>query len=350
LRLRLPLIAALAVSAALPAAAPAAVTIGSNLAGTGADNLGAYCPSGGVCTGTNLSLPPGSTAANGLVSPINGVVVRWRVKSGSSGNPVTLRVLRPAGGATFTGAGTSTPAATASGISGFFPTRLPIRAGDSVGLNIANSALVWANTAGANGLVWGSLNGYPAGLADGGTAAGAAQGNKELLVQAVVEPDVDGDGFGDETQDGCPADATRQAPPCATGPVNPDANPAPVISNLRVSPARFRLGSPARIRFTLSETTRYRLAFDQARPGRRRGTRCRLQTRLVRTGRRCTHYTRRGTIRATGSAGAKRRVFRGRIRGRALPLGRYRLTATGVDRQGKAARAKRTFFTLRRRG
>jgi hypothetical protein len=336
---------ALLVLVLAPAPGEAAVTIGSNLNGTGADNLGGYCPGGGTCTGTNLSLPAGSTAAGGLTSPISGVVVRWRVKSGSAGNPVSLRILRPAGGASFTGAGTRTGGTTTANIAET-ASRVSIQAGDSIGLNIGNSALVWANTGGANGLVWGSINGFPGGLADGATAAGAAQNGKELLVQATVEPDADGDGFGDETQDGCPGDAARQAPPCATGPTNPLR---PIVSGLTASPRSIRFGSRMNITFRLSEAARWTLRFEQARPGRVRRGRCRRQTRTIRTGRRCTHYTRRGAVSRNGGPGGVRVVFRGALaNARALPTGRYRVTATARNAQGTSA-PKRTFIRLRPR-
>ena len=34
----------------------------------------------------------------------------------------------------------------------------------------------------------------------------------QLNVSAILEPDADGDGFGDETQDQCPTDASTQGP------------------------------------------------------------------------------------------------------------------------------------------
>ncbi|MDX6699422.1 MAG: hypothetical protein QOE65_2819 [Solirubrobacteraceae bacterium] len=360
----LPSLLAAAALLALPAAAPAAVTIGSNLTGTPADNLGSYCPGGGFCTGTNLALPATSTAANGLTSPINGVVVRWRVKTGSTGNnPVAFRVLRSAGGTSFTGAGTSATeslnASTVNATTGVaeFSTRVAIRTNDSAGLNPGNSALVWANTPGATGVVWGSVNSFPSGLADNQTAAGDGQTAKELLVQAVVEPDADKDGFGDETQDGCPGDPARQTPPCGTGQTNPGGNPpatppgttstSPVISSARVTPASFRLGSLARIRFTLSQKATYTLTFDQALAGRRRGTRCVRQSRTVRTGTRCTVFRRRAVRTGSGVAGANSLTFRGRVAGKALPLGRYRVSFGARNAARSTAVARTARFTLR---
>ena len=35
-----------------------------------------------------------------------------------------------------------------------------------------------------------------------------------LLVSGVIEPDADNDGYGDETQDACPAEASLHVAPC----------------------------------------------------------------------------------------------------------------------------------------
>ena len=55
-------------------------------------------------------------------------------------------------------------------------------------------------------------------LVEGQGARGSSDVTEELLVQATIEPDADGDGFGDETQDQCPTQAgdagpVRRAPP-----------------------------------------------------------------------------------------------------------------------------------------
>jgi hypothetical protein len=50
-------------------------------------------------------------------------------------------------------------------------------------------------------------------LADGQTAP-AFVISSGVLINADVEPDADRDGFGDETQDRCPADASAQGLPC----------------------------------------------------------------------------------------------------------------------------------------
>ena len=51
---------------------------------------------------------------------------------------------------------------------------------------------------------------YSPPLVDGSGARGSNETANELLVAATIEPDADGDGFGDETQDQCPTQATTQ--------------------------------------------------------------------------------------------------------------------------------------------
>jgi hypothetical protein len=138
----------------------------------------------------------------------------------------------------------------------------------------------------------------------------------------------------------------------AAAPVSVDAT-APAVARFRAS-SRTLLGRPARLRsadagaataagpprkitfrYRLSERARMAVALAQARPGRRVNGRC----RPARPGRRsgggaCTRWRRRITLRQLGLAGPNKLVFRGRVRGRRLPEGRYRATAGGADRVG----------------
>jgi hypothetical protein len=108
-------------------------------------------------------------------------------------------VMRPVVATTFTGVGTSDPGVWATGISPSFPTALAIKAGDFVGLQSPNSNLILSNTATASSGFWHMTDLLP----DGTTRAANGTGmNREVNVQAVIEPDVDCDRLGDETQDG----------------------------------------------------------------------------------------------------------------------------------------------------
>src|SRR4051794_36118445 len=138
----LALCAAVILLAAMASPASAAITIGSDL--TVSDGT-ASCDT--PCTGVGTA-PPGPITT----SPIKGVVVRWRVGDGVG--QLTFRVARPAGDSypgddTHTGVGRSqtvtvtTPPSDGDGgrpVISTFPTRVPIGAGDHIGVDLASTS------------------------------------------------------------------------------------------------------------------------------------------------------------------------------------------------------------------
>jgi hypothetical protein len=112
------------------------------------------------------------TLGLGQASDVDGVVTSWTVTSGSPQPAVRLRSEQTTGSGTVTTA-TTDPVDAAPGRA--LAARLPI-------------------------------------AADGRLALVGATGSPAL--QARVEPDGDGDGYGDTTQDACPKDFTSQATPC----------------------------------------------------------------------------------------------------------------------------------------
>jgi uncharacterized repeat protein (TIGR01451 family) len=104
-----------------------------------------------------------------------------------------------------------------------FPVRLPIAAGQGIAMWSADGYDCGFSTSDAGDQVL--FNGDPEPGA--GTSISAQDGgmNERVPLQATIEPDADGDGFGDETQDQCPSDAASHAPCVAdvglTGSVTP---------------------------------------------------------------------------------------------------------------------------------
>ncbi len=156
---------------------------------------------------------PGAT----LDAPIDGVLTRWRVRRGSGGglliaDTITLRVLRPTGTPNeFTASGTSDAHAVPGGSSDpidiyEFPTRLAVAAGDRIGLGTTAGAFTHVGLGGSSYIQ------RVGELGDGGTAlfVPGAFADRLALFNADLEPDADGDGFGDESQDQCPTDASTQ--------------------------------------------------------------------------------------------------------------------------------------------
>jgi hypothetical protein len=93
-----------------------------------------------------------------------------------------------------------------------FATRIPVKAGDHFGVFGTLIDIVFCTNSGNPG----DEVGFFVGDADTGTIAPYTP-TKEVRVPlvAVIEPDKDGDGYGDETQDKCPQSAAYQGP-CPT--------------------------------------------------------------------------------------------------------------------------------------
>ncbi len=189
--------AAIAIAAA-PASASASTTLGSTA-------LASACPGGGTVTYVQRVSPPSASyAAAGA-----GVLTSWSYFRGSvPATTIKLRVLRPTSTAdTFTTVGVTQPQSPAANQVSTYPTRIAVQPGDFLGYT-ATSAGNFSCGGGAAGF---GINSAPGDPADGSTIAYTAIGTPfQLDISAVLEADADGDGYGDETQDLCPTDATTQ--------------------------------------------------------------------------------------------------------------------------------------------
>jgi hypothetical protein len=123
--------------------------------------------------------------------------------------------------------------------------------------------------------------------------------------------------------------------PGAGGPGPPSANGAelPSLRRLSLSPRRFRVArrGPA-IAVRTGAVVRYRLSAAAT---------VRLTVVRVRRGKRL-----RGRLEHHGTKGLNKFRFRGRIGGRALRVGRYKLVATPVGSTGRAGRSKVARFRI----
>jgi hypothetical protein len=156
------LLAVLLLAASVPPAG-AVVTIGSNLARE-PDSAANYSPRP---TFSNSALAPNLRAPGGVSSPVNGTVVRWRIRVGNSTRVTNLRIIRPLGGGLFTGAGASPSVLPPINATTSYDVQLPIRIGDYIGIDCCEFA-----AAGAKFFVTGAAirNEWQPSLADGGPA------------------------------------------------------------------------------------------------------------------------------------------------------------------------------------
>jgi hypothetical protein len=154
------------------------------------------------------SLPAGNPLP--IAAPSSGVLTKWKVSvvPVPFSFPQTLKVLR-LNTATHTALVVGETPATISSGQTTIDARIPIQAGDRLSILGANfiETLI-CETPGQETLI--------GGFEGNGGGVGSSNPYIELPeefrvpVAAVIEPDVDGDGYGDETQDKCPQSAAFQ--------------------------------------------------------------------------------------------------------------------------------------------
>jgi hypothetical protein len=199
-------------------AAGAATTFGPDLTAKQATAIGCTVPKASCTYFTGDQ----NTAAPAVTAPFDGVVVSWQVKTGSDSDGVRLRMLHPAGPGTYVTAGTSDPAAIAGAGTFRFPARIPVVAGDVLGLDDSSNAELFATPAPTAAYYFQPF------LGAGARAPSNHIDSRELLANADIEHDADGDGYGDETQDLCPGDATRHTACLSNLSISMRPEPAPL--------------------------------------------------------------------------------------------------------------------------
>jgi hypothetical protein len=136
-----------------------------------------------------MSLASDRQAAGGLSSPVNGTVVRWRIRVGDSTRVTNLRIIRSLGRGLFTAAGTSPSATPPVHATTSYRVRLPIRIGDYVGLDCCDPDFFSPEAeffVTGNGAV---RNEWQPRLTDGGTARAPLRTNAyEIALNADIDP------------------------------------------------------------------------------------------------------------------------------------------------------------------
>ncbi|MFN8151521.1 MAG: hypothetical protein U0R24_10420 [Solirubrobacterales bacterium] len=190
-------------------------------------------------------------------APAAGVITSWSTQT-SADQPATMRlrvVRRTASPTSFTTIGLSAAEALTDHATPNFATRIPVAAGDLLGYSVSGiDDFFRCGTSGFTGFATGVRMDAP-GIGSSDTYTASA--TMKLPISAKLEPDADGDGFGDETQDACPTDATTQGP-C---PAKPDTTPPETtITN---SPNGKTTKKRATLNFTADDpTATFECAFD----------------------------------------------------------------------------------------
>jgi hypothetical protein len=173
---------------------------------------------------------PDLTTAGGLTADAPGVVTRFRLKVAAFGIEPRIQIRplsavnTPALGLGIYFVGTKSSTIDPQLGTREYPVRFPIGAGQLLGIDILEGlgeSLTVVATAGSGGMsadtVLAHSDDPPA---QPNTDAGYVVGTPQALAlyNADIEPDADGDGFGDETQDACPSSPAVQTACPATKP------------------------------------------------------------------------------------------------------------------------------------
>lgn len=189
---------------------------------TAATVVGNECTANQGLTTPTLSLSGAPTNPHPSAVPSAGVITSWSVNNAFV-EPVPwqkLKVFRPTAiHGQVTVVGESSLQAIAIG-SNTFPTRIPVKAGDLIGL----SGYLGVPTFPGSIYCWKAGPGNVLGWIEGDPPTGSVVTVQEEVPESAspatvaVEPDADADGYGDETQDRCPTDAsTHEACPISPG-------------------------------------------------------------------------------------------------------------------------------------
>jgi hypothetical protein len=192
-----------------PSSALAGTTIGET-----------FVPDTGYGAGTYLQ---SVTPAGQYSAPSAGVITSWSYQAGSSPALILkLKVARSAGGDDITIVGESvSKAPILDQLNTYTDVRIPVQSGDFIGLyNDTLNGLLSRDT---SGYATHSLVGQDPAPGDTDTYFGPTP-LPQLDVSAKVEPDCDGDQFGDETQD--PDTSSCPSPP-GTAPASTPTAPTP---------------------------------------------------------------------------------------------------------------------------
>jgi hypothetical protein len=311
-RSRRSLALALAVTALLyaPASGHAAQTFGSllkNSPANGPDPCVDTAP--GPCTLVAYINPNDNGDPITSPAPADGVIVRFRMRT-SAAEQVTLRLatVTKQGDTILAQAVRTGPTVTTAGTGDVeeFAARVVVKQGEHLALDAPAAHMVYNQ----GGNEFTPLYAPP--LVEGqGPRGPSGDPTGELLVQAVMEPDADGDGFGDETQDGCPTQASTQGACDTTGPG-----------------VRSILLGGRRVRYRLSENASVTFRVQRARrtgSGRRR------------------FVALRGKFKDEGESGPNTRSLPKRFRKSRLRAGTYRLVLTATDVAGNSTRRTKKF-------
>jgi hypothetical protein len=183
--------------------ADAATTLGSTARGGPAQ----------TCLGATLFVQAASTGPSYVVPSGGGVIASWSAHGFGAPAQLILKTVRESTIDNYLVKGSSEAETVAASGTSTFPARISVAAGDEIALWVPGKAPCNYVTGRAGDVqaFRGGIHTEPAIGEVFGPTSDHGSGFR-LNVSAKLEPDADRDGYGDETQDGCPTDPAVQRP------------------------------------------------------------------------------------------------------------------------------------------
>ncbi len=337
--LRLPvatalLSAALGASGAVGSAAGATTEIGA------VAEIRAATPPSDISAG-GFAVQVGEAGGTYAVPPGYRTITAWKHSAGTAPGSLTFKVYRPTGALReFLVVAADTRVVT-PGIVHAFAVQIPVQPGDRIGLSSEDVQLAYETFDLSDQIGFFS----------------------EELVPGVTRA-TDGEPFEEFKLD---VAATLATAPPAPGPgTGTPAAPVPRLSELTVRPRSFvaarrgpstrpsrRRGSGTRVRYRIDMAAKVRVVVQRRRAGRRAGSgataACVAATKANRKRPTCVRYVPvKGSFSRSARAGRNTRYFTGRLGGRSLAPGSYRMAATATA-GGVTGNTVRRSFRVKRR-
>ena len=136
------------------------------------------------------------------------------------------------------------------------------------------------------------------------------------------------------------------APPTVPSSAADDLEPALRLRRLSLSRKRLAVGRGTTFRYSLSGPARVRFTIQRRLAGRRVGRHCRPPTRANRGREECRRLRLVGAVTTNATAGRNATEFGGRLGGRALRPGHYRVRAVATSAGGRPAVPRAVGFTV----
>jgi hypothetical protein len=181
---------------------------GTASAATG--DFGNGCTASSGSAGTGVMTAKGATNPLPITAPATGIITQATIALPTSGLAVVLKTLRPTGNPNEYTVISESAGFTANVGTQSYPVRVPVTAGDLLGMTGSAGALQCSTGDPAD--IVATIASNPA---VGVPATYTPTTGRAISMIATVEADVDKDGYGDVTQDKCPQSAALQTP-CPT--------------------------------------------------------------------------------------------------------------------------------------